>query len=100
MNDNNNWDNNYHDYDDDDEWGYALAGAAVGATVGYVAGAATATPAPVVVSNPTYVTVLPCSPNVVATGGVSYYGCGGSWYNQAYVNGSVTYVTVSAPPGY
>jgi hypothetical protein len=53
-----------------------------------------------VVSGPTYVTVLPCSPNVVAMGGVSYYGCGGSWYNQAYVNGSVTYVTVSAPPGY
>ena len=50
--------------------------------------------------SPTYVTVLPCSPTVVATGGVSYYGCGGSWYNQAYVNGSVTYVTVSAPPGY
>ena len=41
INANNNWDNNYH-YDDDDEWGYALAGAAVGATVGYVAGAATA----------------------------------------------------------
>jgi hypothetical protein len=72
---------------------------ALGATLGYVAGAATAAPAPVV-AGPTYVTVLPCSPNVVATGGVSYYGCGGSWYNQAYANGSVTYVIVSAPPGY
>jgi hypothetical protein len=92
------WDHHHdYDYDDDDEWGYALAGAAVGATVGYVAGAAAATPTYV---SPTYVTVLPCSPTVVATGGVSYYGCGGSWYNQAYVNGSVTYVTVSAPPGY
>ncbi|MGF7209781.1 hypothetical protein GGE65_004384 [Skermanella aerolata] len=84
------WDH-HHDYDDDDDWGWAVAGLAVGATVGYVAGAA---------SSPTYVTVLPCSPTVVATGGVSYYGCGGTWYNQAYVNGSVTYVTVGAPPGY
>jgi hypothetical protein len=87
----NDWDH-HHDYDDDDDWGYALAGAAVGATLGYVAGAATA--------SPTYVTVLPCSPTVVATGGVSYYGCGGTWYNQAYVNGSVTYVTVNPPLGY
>ena len=79
-----------------DDWGWAVAGVAVGATVGYVAGAASA---PTYVS-PTYVTVLPCSPAVVATGGVSYYGCGGTWYNQAYVNGSVTYVTVTAPPGY
>ncbi len=97
INANNNWDNNYHHDDDDDEWGYALAGAAVGATLGYVAGAATAAP---VVAGPTYVTVLPCSPTVVSAGGASYYGCGGSWYNQAYVNGSVTYVTVAPPPGY
>jgi hypothetical protein len=97
INANNNWDNNYHYDDDDDEWGYALAGAAVGATVGYMAGAATAAPTYV---SPTYVTVLPCSPTVVATGGTSYYGCSGTWYNQAYVNGSVTYVTVTAPPGY
>jgi len=53
-----------------------------------------------VVVAPTYVTVLPCSPTVVATGGASYYRCGGSWYNQAYVNGSVTYVNVGPPPGY
>ena len=78
INANNNWDNHYDYHDDDDEWGYALAGAAVGATVGYMAGAAST---PTYVS-PTYVTVLPCSPTVVATGGVSYYGCGGSWYNQ------------------
>ena len=37
---------------------------------------------------------------VVSAGGTSYYGCGGAWYNQAYVNGSVTYVTVTPPPGY
>jgi len=89
----NDWDGHYgYDYDDDDDWGWALAGAAVGATAGYIAGAATATP--------NYVTVLPCTPNVVVAGGVNYYGCGGTWYNRSYVGDNVTYVTVNAPPGY
>lgn len=87
-----NWDG-YRYYDDhDDDWGYALAGAAIGATAGYIAGAATAAP--------TYVTVLPCSPSMVTASGVSYYGCGGTWYNRTYVNGAVSYVVVPAPPGY
>ncbi|WP_041810916.1 hypothetical protein [Azospirillum baldaniorum] len=64
----------------------------MGATAGYIAGAATA--------GPNYVTVLPCTPTVVPYGGVSYYGCSGTWYNRSYVNGSVTYVTVTPPPGY
>jgi len=50
--------------------------------------------------SPTYVTVLPCTPNVVVVNGVNYYSCSGAWYNQSYVNGSVSYVTVTPPPGY
>lgn len=85
-----NWDGHYDDHDDD--WGYAFAGAAVGATVGFMAGAAAAAP--------TYITTLPCSPTVVSASGVSYYGCGGTWYNRSYVEGNVTYVVVNPPPGY
>jgi hypothetical protein len=77
---------------DDDNWGYALAGAAVGATVGYMAGAAAATP--------TYVTVLPCTPTVVVVGGASYYQCGATWYNRTYVSGNVSYLIVDAPSDY
>jgi len=91
-----NWDNHYHD---DDEWGYALAGAAVGATAGYIAGAATATPAPAAAS-PTYVAALPCTPSVVTVNGANYYRCDGTWYNRSYVNGSVSYLVVTPPPGY
>jgi hypothetical protein len=77
---------------DDDRWGYALAGAAVGATVGYVAGAAVATPA--------YVTVLPCTPTITVMGGISYYRCGSTWYNRSYISGEVSYIVVDAPLGY
>ena len=92
----NNWDGRGYYYDDDDDdWGYAIAGAAVGAAVGFVAGAATAQAAA-----PTYVTVLPCTPVVVVATGVSYYRCDTLWYNRSYVNGNVAYVVVTAPPGY
>ena len=36
----------------------------------------------------------------VVAGGVTYYQCGSTWYNQAYSGDSVTYVTVAPPPGY
>ncbi|WP_449232470.1 hypothetical protein [Azospirillum doebereinerae] len=85
------WDNHHYGDDYYDGWGWGVAGLAVGATAGYIAGAATA---------PTYVTVLPCSPTLVTAESVSYYGCSGTWYNRSYVNGAVSYVTVSPPPGY
>ncbi len=94
----NNWDN-YH-YDDDDDWGYALAGAAVGATAGFIAGAAVSNSTTTVVTTPTYVTTLPCSPTVVAVNEMSYYQCGSTWYNRSYISGNVTYVTAAPPPGY
>ena len=43
---------------------------------------------------------LPCTPATVVVNGVSYYQCGATWYNQAYSGDSVTYVTVTPPPGY
>jgi hypothetical protein len=73
-------------------WGYGVAGAVVGGAIGYAAGAAAATPS--------YVATLPCSPVVVQSGGATYYGCSGYWYNRTYVDGSVTYITVNPPPGY
>jgi hypothetical protein len=73
---------------DDDRWGYALAGAAVGAAVGYAA------------ATPNYVTALPCAPTVVSVNGASYYQCDSTWYNRTYVSGSLSYVVVDAPPGY
>jgi hypothetical protein len=86
----------HHYYDDDDDWGGVAAGVAVGAVVGFVAGAAAASP-PVTV---TYVTVLPCTPTVVVSSSVSYYGCSGTWYHRNYIDGTVRYVVVSAPPGW
>jgi len=41
-----------------------------------------------------------CNPTVVSVGGVTYYQCGSNWYNQAYQEGDVVYVSVGAPPGY
>ncbi len=87
----------HHHYYDDDDWGGGVAaGVAVGAVVGFVAGAAAASP-PVTV---TYVTVLPCTPTVVVSNSVSYYGCSGAWYHRNYIDGTVRYVVVKAPPGY
>jgi hypothetical protein len=41
-----------------------------------------------------------CNTTVVSVGGVTYYQCGSNWYNQAYQDGDVVYVSVGAPPGY
>ncbi len=76
-------------WDSDNAWGYAVAGAAVGAAVGYAAAA-----------NPVYVTALPCSPILVTMNGTSFYQCGTTWYNRTYVSGNLSYVVVDPPPGY
>lgn len=41
---------------------------------------------------------LSCSMSTTVVNGVTYYGCGGTWYNRRYVSGQVTYVIVEAPP--
>ena len=43
---------------------------------------------------------LSCASQTVVVNGISYYGCGGTWYNRAYSGGSVTYVVVETPAGY
>ena len=43
---------------------------------------------------------LNCASTRVIVNGVAYYRCGTTWYNQGYQDGSVTYVIVTAPPGY
>lgn len=95
----NNWDSryyhhHYHHDNDDDEWKGVVAGLVIGATVGYIAGAASR---PVTT---TYVATLPCTPVVVVSAGVRYYACDSVWYNRYYVDGFVRYVVVTTPPGY
>ncbi len=43
---------------------------------------------------------LTCASRTVVVNGISYYGCGGTWYNRAYAGGAVSYVVVDAPAGY
>ena len=43
---------------------------------------------------------LSCRTTVVIVNGISYYGCGGSYYERVYQGGSVVYVIVAPPPGY
>lgn len=43
---------------------------------------------------------LTCQPVTVIVDGVAYYGCAGDWYTRRVYSGSVTYVVVTAPPGY
>jgi hypothetical protein len=36
----------------------------------------------------------------VQVGETTYYQCGSSWYEKAYVNGEASYVSVAPPPGH
>ena len=90
------WDN---DWDDDDLGEALVAGAVIAGTAAVVGGAISSA------STPSYTTynyynTLPCTATTVVAGGVTYYQCGSTWYNQAYSGDSVTYVTVAPPPGY
>ena len=92
------WDDDDWDSDwDDDDLGEALVAGAVIAGTAAVVGAAVSTPS---YTTYNYYNTLPCTPATVVSGGVTYYQCGATWYNQAYSGGSVTYVTVTPPPGY
>jgi hypothetical protein len=43
---------------------------------------------------------LSCRSTIIIHGGISYYGCGGTYYERVYQSGAVVYVIVAAPPGY
>lgn len=43
---------------------------------------------------------LPCKPNVIAMGGVTYYTCGSDWFIRAYDQGDVVYTPVPNPTGH
>ena len=43
---------------------------------------------------------LSCAMSTVYVGGVTYYSCGGYWYNRGYQGGNVVYVNVNPPAGY
>jgi hypothetical protein len=43
---------------------------------------------------------MSCTRTSVVVDGITYYSCGGDWYQSTYSGGSVTYVVVNAPPGY
>ena len=43
---------------------------------------------------------LSCTTTSARVGGVTYYDCGGTWYNRTYSGGAVNYVVVDAPPGH
>jgi hypothetical protein len=43
---------------------------------------------------------LNCRTTVIVDAGISYYSCGGTYYERVYQGGTVVYVVVSAPSGY
>jgi len=70
--------------------GYYGSGAA------YATGVAVGATTTAAVAGSTYYS-LPSSCATYVYGGVSYYSCGGTWYQQRYQGSSVTYVVVSDP---
>jgi hypothetical protein len=40
---------------------------------------------------------LSCTTTSTSVGGVTYYDCGGVWYNRVYSGGSVSYIVVNGP---
>lgn len=43
---------------------------------------------------------LSCTTTSTRVGGVTYYDCGGTWYNRTYSGGTVNYIVVDAPAGH
>jgi hypothetical protein len=77
YNDHEEWHSDNHEYYDD-AWRYAVGATLTAATF----------------------SALTCASRTVVIDGATFYNCGPTWYNRAYSGGSVTYVVVTAPPGY
>jgi hypothetical protein len=43
---------------------------------------------------------LTCTTSTIVVGSVTYYRCGGTWYQKAHQSGDVVYIVVTAPAGY
>lgn len=43
---------------------------------------------------------LTCTTSTIVVGSVTYYSCGGTWYQRANQGGDVVYIVVTAPAGY
>jgi hypothetical protein len=43
---------------------------------------------------------MSCTSTSSVIGGVTYYDCGGVWYNRVYSGGNVNYLVVDAPAGH
>jgi hypothetical protein len=43
---------------------------------------------------------LSCTTSTIVAGSVTYYSCGGTWYQRANQGGDVVYIVVTAPAGY
>jgi uncharacterized membrane protein len=43
---------------------------------------------------------LTCTTSTIVVGSVTYYRCGGTWYQRAHQGGDVVYIVVTAPAGY
>lgn len=41
-----------------------------------------------------------CTMSTAVIDGLTYYHCAPNWFQKAYVNGEMTYVSVAPPPGY
>lgn len=53
------------------------------------------------VSDPAYLTEMPCSIKaVMAVDDTTYYRCESAWYRRGYQSGEVVYIPTDAPPGY
>jgi len=67
-------------------------GFATGVIVGGVVGGAVASS-----GDTTYVTTLPCSPEILTVDGVEYYRCDSDWYRRSYSGSQVVYIVVQSP---
>ena len=85
------WAEDYHGhgYGHNDYWGEGSGAGLAGLAVGMAIGSA--------ITASQFRASCTMTPTMVS--GVTFYQCGGNWYQPAYQSGSVTYVVVNPPQG-
>ncbi len=81
------WAEDYHGHGYGYGHGYGSGAGLVGLAAGMAIGSA--------ITASQFRTSCAMTPTMV--GGVTFYQCGGNWYQPAYQGGSVTYIVVNAP---